>query len=1754
MLMKSHYLQKILFIIAILFSLTISIPLSVHAAMMSDYCIVPPYVVTDLKPNIILFIDNSASMYDLQYIDEGTLTREEAYCYDKTYRSDKSYYGYFDRKTAAGNDIIYEYDFINENFKVSALGLGGCTKVIPNTLCIDLSSTITPPPPTLNAFRATGNYLNWLITSKLDAQKGVLTGGKYCDKVCSNSNIICCTQNADCPTGGTCTDVSNFLQAESRGCVGRKFIKEAMTADFIEYTPPAPDPNISLEITFGVRGPVDDINKTRPSQGGQTYIDLFYGDYDAPKCDDAINAIEQAHSPAEIRIAVEDCLASETSAGKYCSLDPDRAIIPSCTTNSDCNAGITLGTCNKPAKKCTTGRGVCSVSTSISCTIGIDAGCPAGESCVGFSPCNKDSTCNISTYYGPCVDASQSAVVNTKIEFNLSMQECWQYWSKGTPPAHDAFVADSKKCAEIYAGYKICNNGPKDGLICSVNADCPAGTCIQGPTAIRAGNPGYLCNSSFAGYCNGGSAADWDVWIPKPGYATGEECFLAKYLEYCAGVDFPPVTDPTDIPSETGEYGNLPAIIADISVEAQLGQPIRTLTVKLRYDGYCAIASATPCATDANCPTGDHCKPYGLLQEFDGQVRFGMMTFNYNGSATECNDLTSFKCPKICEVSTNITCTTNLDCPFTNPPLNTIHENCISTIKNNTNKDAGMIQSHIKSICSGNLAVCTLDSDCPDGEVCRPYNGNHNTGLIYDIDKVRATAWTPYAEGFFNAIAYFTQKTTAGAVPYRLYSSDFRLTSDVPSEPNPIQGICQDNNVVLISDGMSTTDQNTTVMTFVNANHIAGGQITTAPSAAWDVAPRYFGSKNLDDLAYYGQNAALTNPVSATKNIRPIMTSVLYSGSECDAKAADKITCTTTDEGVPEKLMQLTAYYGGGIYKLVHDPEQFRTALYDILQALLKRASAGAAASVLASGEGSGANIVQAVFYPKRKFSLVSASGVSVSNEIRWTGRISNFWYYVDPFFKASSIYEDNASSKVLDLRNDNKITFYYDPALEQTMATRARDTNNDGKADTILGSVPFETLTTLWEGGLELWKRDLSVTPRKIYTTINGTDMLVNDFSTANAGALLSYLNPPDYDSSGVIDAADASILIRYMHGEDFPALGLRSRTVPVDLNGNGQWDAGESKVWKLGDILNSTPRISSWIPLNQYHDTYMDTSYVKFVNDPVYGYKNREMVFAGGNDGMIHAFKLGSLELSWLGQNEYEKARMLPLAGTDFGKEIWAFIPKNVLPYLKYMPELTYCHIYTVDLNPFVFDASIGAKAAGDISAAARPNDGSTWRTVLIGGLQYGGGCKDPTDSDSNGVADSCTSDTNGDGVVTNDDCVLTPVSGKGYSSYFALDITDQNNPVLLWEFSNSGLGFSTTGPAIVRVGDRAKNGKWVVVIGSGPTGPIEKKTHQFMGNSDQNLQLFLLDLKTGSLLRTIDTKIENAFAGTLADATFDSDVDYQDDIVYIGYTKKSAAGEWTDGGVLRLMTKEDTTVGNWKESIVLDNVGAVTTSVTRLQNNKTHELWLFFGTGRYYFEIEDKVDDADTRRRLFAVKDPCFTGANIINTGCTLPVSGTITDVTDTADALPEDIGEGGWYINLEGSGPYQYNERGSLVTRNYRAERVVSDPLAASTGLVFYSTFKPYNELCAYGGKSFTWAVRYDTGGAAGILLRGIALVQVSTGSIEQMSLPEAFKQDALKNPDSKGDRRGPAIEGKMGGNIRLMSTPPPVKRVIHTRER
>jgi type IV pilus assembly protein PilY1 len=229
-------------------------------------------------------------------------------------------------------------------------------------------------------------------------------------------------------------------------------------------------------------------------------------------------------------------------------------------------------------------------------------------------------------------------------------------------------------------------------------------------------------------------------------------------------------------------------------------------------------------------------------------------------------------------------------------------------------------------------------------------------------------------------------------------------------------------------------------------------------------------------------------------------------------------------------------------------------------------------------------------------------------------------------------------------------VTLYYDATAKQAKAHRVDDINDDGVPETpITPDINVENLASLWDGGVKLWKR---TSARKILTSV-GSGLI--DFSSSSAATLRPYLQ--------AADNTEATNIINYVNGTDIA--GYRSRTVTINATTT---DAGtHSGTWKLGDIIQSTPRIAARFPLNNYYDTYRDSTYNTYYTDSAYGYTNRGIVFAGANDGMLHAFYLGKLELSGAWKTSaFQKAQLSDPSGIGLGKEIWGFIPKNVLPYL--------------------------------------------------------------------------------------------------------------------------------------------------------------------------------------------------------------------------------------------------------------------------------------------------------------------------------------------------------------------------------------------------------------------------------------------------------------------------------------------------------
>jgi hypothetical protein len=1612
-----------------------SAPLS--AASMEDYCIIPPYVKRDVKPNIMIIMDNAKGMGDAAYTGD----------YDPT----TTYAGYFQ------SNIRYTY---------------GSNRWYPDASGIYC-----------------GNLLNWALTSKYDLLESILVGGISVSRQTNVNTLI--------SVSTSWTKILTYRDSlgQSRTC---KFIVN----------------NANIEIkddTAGSCGYLDTPTPHPCTSCGCGIISMRFEETDTKFAENtfynkdekkafAVNILNSvARETFSVLSHIMDFLIPDAEAAKPLAITGGSSTLSSgteCTVYSvtisasggtgagytwsiiggSLPPGLSIGASGTPE---TTIAGTPTASGTYNFTVQVTDSGGATDS-KAYSITIADATVTITTTSPMATGTANSWYRSPIVSSGLcTSSTAWSLTSGSLPPGlsltKDSVCTDPSNCVFVSGTpttegtYNFTvqvkdsgSNTATKALSITINPAVAIFSIVtESPLTEATAGSYYITDITTAGYtCSQCCGCDW-IWSITSGSLpaglslnTGGPCMNGDHV-YITGT-----------PTSTGTF---------------------SFTVQV----------TAPDTVSYPCGGGTATKAFSLT------VSSAPLTIRSTGNLSV----------KVCVGTYAVNCT-NAPATNTGPPCaESDPTQCVlkSGIVDQIWPQARLgVQDFNKQ--AGN-AVPNI-SNCIEVGTSSTPDPNFLTAVE---NAVPIDPTTTLVNAEYTSVDYYANNTAANCDPFRSSES------------------CQKNFVLMITNGVGSDNPPTP----------SGGAPDVFSDATNCGSSAY---KNLTKNACFGYNNDLRNSPTfggsnlpgrqyvSTYVVNTMGTTTTQPDGTCDPSA----TPSTTGD-----ILCQAAVAGGGSYYEVTDPSTLREKLILAFQDIIKRAAAGTAASVLASGEGSGANLIQAVFYPRRRINGI---------EIAWTGRLTNFWYYVDPFFGTSSIYEDNASTDYFNLTNDYKVTFFFDIANEKTMAHRYYDSNGDGIADTALSDVPFEDLNSLWEAGLKLWER---TSARTIYTpcisggTCIGTTglMLFSQSIASNVSAIEPYFDLPTTDSDsdsfadgdldhsgGLPDNTDASILIRYAHGEDFPSYTwLRSRTITL---------GSDTHVWKLGDILNSTPKISSWIPLNNYYTVYSDTSYDNFTKN--YGYPDRGVVFAGGNDGMFHAFKLGRLELpshpvTCTFSSKYEKACLS--GGTDLGEELWAFIPENVLPYLKYIKEPGYCHVYTVDLTPYIFDASIGAPSTGDISNDAKPDDGSTWRTVIIGGMRFGGACRN--------TGSSCT------------DCVKTPVTDLGYSSYFALDVTDQSNPILLWEFSADNLGFTTTGPAIVRIGpDKAKNGKWFVVFGSGPTGPVSTSDQQFLGRSDQNLRLFIFDLKQGpgagnANVTVKDTTIANAFAGSMLNSTIDTDLDYQDDALYIGYVKKCTATSsictvdtWTDGGVLRLQTKESDTPSAWEASQVIDGIGPVTSSVGRLLHKRNGILWLFFGTGRYYFEQLSTVDDQSTRRTLFGIQEPCYSASGL-DPNCTNPFSGSLLLVTDAmaSTVTPGDIAEG-WKIDLDAEGNYTYSEGTPPVpiTRFYRAERVITDVLTTTSGLVFFTTYKPYSDVCAYGGKSFIWAVRYNTGGAPGAMLKGIALLQVSTGSIEQIDLSTAFSQG--------GGRKTSALEGvpPTAQGLSLLSTPPPVKRILHMRER
>jgi len=288
------------------------------------------------------------------------------------------------------------------------------------------------------------------------------------------------------------------------------------------------------------------------------------------------------------------------------------------------------------------------------------------------------------------------------------------------------------------------------------------------------------------------------------------------------------------------------------------------------------------------------------------------------------------------------------------------------------------------------------------------------------------------------------------------------------------------------------------------------------------------------------------------------------------------------------------------------------------------------------------------------------------------------------------------------------------------------------------------------------------STDDRSIYTLDSGALNKLKSFEWVNLAAEKSFFENKcvaPYQLSHCGELVGTPELVTANSGEALVNY-LRGRT------GN-EGSVFRDRTAVLGDTVSAAPHFLKAPRYEFAHDDY-----AKFKNDNA---KRQPMLYVGANDGMMHALN------------------------ADNGTEVWAYIPKMLLPDLYNLADKDYPgnHQFYVDGTPETMDIF----------------DGSNWKTILVSGLNKG---------------------------------------GRGF---YALDVTIPDKPEGMWEICSDktrcaifdeDIGYSYGRVVVTK---RKSNGQWVVIITSG---------YNNIKPGDGKGYLYVLDAFTGKILEKVSTGV--------------------------------------------------------------------------------------------------------------------------------------------------------------------------------------------------------------------------------------------------------------------------------------------------------
>ncbi len=493
-----------------------------------------------------------------------------------------------------------------------------------------------------------------------------------------------------------------------------------------------------------------------------------------------------------------------------------------------------------------------------------------------------------------------------------------------------------------------------------------------------------------------------------------------------------------------------------------------------------------------------------------------------------------------------------------------------------------------------------------------------------------------------------------------------------------------------------------------------------------------------------------------------------------------------------------------------------------------------------------------------------------------------------------------------------------------------------------------------------------------------------------------------------------------------------------------------------------------------------------------------------------MLHAFVVGVWD------NNTSKWVYDPDNGTlgsQIGKELWAYVPSNLLPELKSLAKCDYghpsgcAHRTMVDLSPVAWDVFIDHDGNGT----------REWRTVLIGGERGGGDvyfAVDVTDPDApkvlweypvlrNFVMDASTGEMPFLDKAVYDQLAAMPVSwtvpyvgalsvpnGVCFETKPRVESLDAGSPSLSsscrgldalsgW-FAFLGASPRTFKPSVELPASLSDNATTAVLRPNFLAIDIEKGINIFQ-------YLWPKIVKTWEAQWPRVTSGTNTIPYALGDPVALDLWDAQGFVANDGYVDYLAFGD-LNGNFYTLKLNFDASPPGMHLSVSKTKPAPTGTNIYRSNRQPMtvmpvatldpyKNLWLYFGTGKFDNAVGGSNDKTDTATMSFYAIHDNATRPNTFSGG----ISYHGLNITASFRCASSTFLNGCDWVKADGSpdcceGSCSGSCWSCVKDLSIAGERVVDSALVAG-GVVFFTTFVPKDDPCAAGGDAYLYAVDY-----------------------------------------------------------------------------